>query len=180
MKHHPPHGHLRIQELLQMPTDAFPFPVFIRGQQELVSALESVLEFLHHLFLILRHHIQGFEVVGRVDAEIGPLFRLVGGWNFAGVVGEIAHVAHGGLHPEVLGQKSPDGAGLGGALDDHQGVRHRRWIRPVDPLYRIGAPFGATFRETAAGGRRLNPTSAPLQSASTPDPSLWLPTSVCS
>ena len=46
---------------------------------------------------------------------------------------------HRGFHPEVLGQKAADGAGLGGALNDDEGVTHRLAINR-SPLYRIQGP----------------------------------------
>ena len=42
VEHHPLNGHLRIKELQQVPTDRFPFPVFVCGQQQLICALEGV------------------------------------------------------------------------------------------------------------------------------------------
>ena len=47
---------------------------------------------------------------------------------------------HRGLHPEILGQEATNGAGLRGALDDDQRVRHRQ-AKNRFPLYRIAGPF---------------------------------------
>jgi hypothetical protein len=44
-------GTLGASSCEQVPADAFPFPVFVRGQQQAVGALEGVFEFFHHLFL---------------------------------------------------------------------------------------------------------------------------------
>jgi hypothetical protein len=54
-------------------------------------------------------------------------------------------MAHRRLHPEVPGQEAPDGAGLGGALNDDEGVTHRQ-VDDRIPLYRIGRPMGREQR----------------------------------
>ena len=61
----------------------------------------------------------------------------MGGGDLTGVIGEVTHVAHRGLHPEVLRQEAPDGAGLGGTLDDDQRVGHGQVVNRF-LLYRIG------------------------------------------
>ena len=101
--------------------------------------VEHVLELIDHLFLVLRHHVERFEVVGGVDAEVGPLLSLVGRRDLTGVVGQVTHMPHRGLHPEILGQEATNGAGLRGALNDDQGVRHRQ-AKNRFPLYRIAGP----------------------------------------
>ena len=137
VKHHALHGHLGAKQLQQVPADALPFPVFVRGQQQLVGALEGVLELLHDLFLVLRHHVKGLEGIGGVDAEVGPLLALVGRRNLTGVVGQVAHVPHGGFHLEVLGKEAADGAGLRRTFNNDQGVTHRPATYRF-PLYRTG------------------------------------------
>ena len=137
VEHHPLDLHLGGEELEQVPADAFALPVFVRGQQQSLGALEGILELLDHLLLVLRHHVEGLEVVGGVHAQVGPLLALVGRRDLAGVVGKIPDMAHGGLHAEVLRQVPPDGFGLGRALDNDQGVRHRNAGNRF-PLYRIG------------------------------------------
>ena len=154
VEHHPFHRHLRCQQLQQVPADALAFAVFVRSQQQLIRPLEGVLQFFDHLFLVLRHHVERLEVLGGVDAEVCPLLALVGGWNLAGVVRQVAHMPHRGLHTERLGQKATDGAGLGGALDDDQGVSQRKGGRPLPSL---------SHRSTGRDRRR----AAPLQSAAT-------------
>ena len=156
---HAPHGHLGVEQLAQVPADALPLPILVRGQQEAIGALEGVLELLDHLFLVLRHHVERSEVVGGVHAEVRPLLALLGHRDLAGVVRQIAHVAHRGLHPEFLGQEGADGAGLGGAFDDHQCVGHTRRVDTV--LFFIApAGSGGTGRRRrhlpASGGGRYS------------------------
>ena len=126
VEHHPLDRHLGVEQLQQMPADRFPLAVFIRGQEQFISALEGVLELLDDLFLVLRHHIEGLEVVFGVDPGLGPLLRLMARRDLAGVVGQVPHMAHGGLHPERPRQEAADCAGLGGALNNDEGVGHRR------------------------------------------------------
>lgn len=126
VEHHPLDRHLGVEQLLQVPADALPLPVLVGGQQQLISSLEGLLQLLDNLFLVLGNHIERFELLGRVDAEIGPLLPFVGGRNLAGVVGQVTHMAHRRLDTEILRQVAADGAGLGGALDDDQRVRHRQ------------------------------------------------------
>ena len=109
-----------------MPADAFSLAVFIRCQQQLFSTFQRILELAHRLFLVLRHHIQGLEVGFGVDTEIGPFLSFGRSRNLAGVVGQVAYVAHGRLDLEILWQKAANGAGLRGAFNDDEGVRHRR------------------------------------------------------
>ena len=141
VEHHPLHRHRGGEELEQVPADALAFAVLVRGQEQAISALECVLELLDHLFLVLRHHVQRFEVLLGVDAEVGPLLSFLGGGDLAGAVGQVAHMAHGRLDPEGLGQEAPDGAGLGGALDDDQGVGHGMAVNR-SLLYRINGQAG--------------------------------------
>jgi len=123
-----------------MPADAFSFTVFVRRQQQLVCTLQGVLEFTDRLFLVLRHHVKGLEVGFGVHAEIGPLLPLGRRWNLTGVVGEVAHVTHGRLDLESLGQEAADGAGLRRAFNDDERVRHRRAMNRAPSLSHRPAP----------------------------------------
>ena len=123
---HPLHRNLRRQQLQQVPADAFPLAVFVGGQQQLIRTLQRILQFTHHLFLVLRHHVQGLEVGFGVDTEVGPFLTLGGRRDLAGVVGEIPHMAHGRLDLEPLRKEAANGAGLRGAFNNDEGVRHRR------------------------------------------------------
>ena len=136
---HPLHRHLGAEQLQQVPADRFALPVFVRGQQQPVGTLEGVLELLDHLFFVLRHHVEGLEIAGGVHAQVCPLLALMGRRNLAGVIGQVADMAHGGLHLEVLRKEAANGAGLRWALDNHQGVTHRPAHNRI-PLYRIHRP----------------------------------------
>ncbi len=120
VEHHPTHLDLGGQHLAQVPRDAFAFPVFVGGEQELVGVLEQVLELLDHLLLVGGHHIERLEVLGDVDAEAGPLLSFVFGGDVGGLVGKIANVAHRCRHAIPAGQKLLDGLRFGGRFDDYQ------------------------------------------------------------
>ena len=135
VEHHPLDRNLRVQELQQVPADGLTFPVFVGREEQLISAFKGVLQFFDRLLLVLRNHVERFEILGRVHAEVRPLLALVGRGDLAGVVGQVAHVPHRGLNLEVLRQEPADGAGLGGAFNDDEGVRHRQAVNRF-PLYR--------------------------------------------
>ena len=124
VKHHALHRHLRRQQLEEVPTDAFAFPVFVRRQEQLISTLEGVLEFANRLLLVLRDHVQRLEIRVGVHTEVGPFLPLGRCRNLAGVVGKVADMPHGGFDFESLGKEATDGLGLRGALNDDEGVRH--------------------------------------------------------
>ena len=94
VEHHPLDRNLRVQELQQVPADGLTFPVFVRREEQLIGAFEGVLQFFDRLLLVLRNHVERFEIFGRVHAEVRPLLALVGRGDLAGVVGQVAHVPH--------------------------------------------------------------------------------------
>ena len=126
VEHHPLDRNLGVQQLQQVPADRFPFAVFIRREQQLIGRFERVLELFDDLLFVFGNHIERFKVFLGVDAGLGPLLSLVARGDLAGVVGEVAHMAHRCLHTEGARQEAADGAGLRGALDDDEGVGHRR------------------------------------------------------
>ena len=126
VEHHALHRHLGVQQLQQVPADRFPFAVFIGCEQQLIGDFEGVLELFDDLFLVFGNHIERFEIFFSVDAGLGPFLSLVARRDLTGVVGEVAHMAHRRLHAEGAWQEAADGAGLRGALDDDEGVGHRR------------------------------------------------------
>ncbi len=120
VKGYPLDGDLGLQDLQQMPADGFSLTVLIRGQQDLVSLLEQLLEFGDPLLGILGHHINGLILRVRIDAQTGPGFLLVFGRNFRGRAGQIPDMAITGGNFEFLAQKTGDGPGLGRGFDDDQ------------------------------------------------------------
>ncbi len=122
VEHQALHRNLGLEQLQQVPAYGFPLPIFIGGQKKLVGGFEGVLQFPHHLLLLPGHHVKALEPVCRVDPQLCPGRPLVTGGDLTGAVGEITHMAHGGVHLEASGQEASDGFGLGGALDDDEGL----------------------------------------------------------
>ena len=165
VEHHPLDRHLGGQQLQEMPTDAFAFPVFVSRQQELVHPLEGILQLANDFFLVLRDHVERLKVSLCVDAKIGPLLPLVRRRDLARIVGQVAHVAHRGLHPVSLGEETTDGAGLRGALDDDQGVRHRREVTVpffIAPSLQVGRMAQISNVETGQSGSAATVTRTGL------------------
>jgi hypothetical protein len=142
VEHHPVVRNLRLQLFEQVPGDGLAFAVFISGQQQFVSALEQVLELRYLLALVVRHDIEGLEVVVHVDAEPGPRLLAVLGGNLRCLVGHVPDVADAGLNDVAVAQIARDRAGLGRRLDDHQPGA-------------VTAPGGSTPRRPAARTGRL-------------------------
>ena len=51
VKHHPLHRNLGGQQLQQVPADAFPFAIFVRGQQQLIRTFKASLSSRTTFFL---------------------------------------------------------------------------------------------------------------------------------
>ena len=106
--------------------------------------------------LVGRHDVQRLEIVVDIDAEPGPLERLVLGGDLLRVAGQVAHVAHRRLHPVTGRQERADGARLGGRLHDHQrpsaALERADRCRPASPAG-CRARFGSAT--TAAGAAAL-------------------------
>ena len=145
-----------------MPADAFPFPVFVSGQQKLIHSFESVLEFPNNLFLVFRHHVKRLEIGVGVDTEICPFLTFLRRRNLTGIVRQIAHMAHGGLHAVALGEETTDGACLRGALDDDQCVRHGREV--TVPFF-IAPTIHLQRKHTFFPSRRRPDSATPLKSS---------------
>ena len=125
VKHHPLDRHLGGEQLQQMPADALPFAVLVRGEQQLFGSLEGVLQLADDLFLVLRDHIEGLEIGLGVHAKIRPFLTFCRSGDLTGVVGQIANMTHRRFNLEPLRQEAADGSGLRGAFNDDEGVRQR-------------------------------------------------------
>ena len=103
-----------------MPSDGFAFPVFVGGQIHSVHAAGQLFEAVDVLALVFVHHIDGFEVVIHIYAEARPRLALVAGGYLGCSFGQVADVADGRLHDEVVAQVARDGSGLGGGFYDDE------------------------------------------------------------
>jgi hypothetical protein len=92
VKHHPPHRHLRVEHLEEVPGDRFPLPVLIGGEIQLTGFLEETAQFADLLLLLAGDDVEGLEAVVHVDAEPGPLLLLVGLGDVVGPARQVADV----------------------------------------------------------------------------------------
>ena len=120
-KDHPLHGHLRLQQLAEMPADALPFAVFVRRKNQDLGPFQRRLQLPDERLLFLRDHVVRLELRFGVDAESRPrlaLLHLRG--DLGGARRKIADVAHAGHHSVVAAQILADLSRLGRRFDDHQ------------------------------------------------------------
>ncbi len=121
MEDHPPHGDLRLEHLEQMPGDGLSLAVFIRREQELVGALQELLERRDVRLAVRRHQIDGREVVGDIDGVgVDVLVALAQLLLQLARDGQVTDVTDGGFHDKALPQILLDGGGFGRGLDDDE------------------------------------------------------------
>jgi hypothetical protein len=85
-------GHLGLERLEQVPGDGLALAVLIGGEEELVRALEQVLELGDLRLLVGADDVQRLEVVVDVDAEPRPRLALVLRRHVSGVARQVADV----------------------------------------------------------------------------------------
>ena len=68
VEHHPLHGHVRLEHLEHVPADRLALAILVGREDELVGALERLLQLGDDLLLVGVHHVAGVEVVVGVDA----------------------------------------------------------------------------------------------------------------
>ena len=127
---HPLHHHALggFDGLQQVPADGLSFAVRVGRENQLVGLLGGGPQLLHHLLFGGGDFVDLLEAVGDVD-DLDLLPALL--HHFLG--GEVADVAHAGLHFVALAQVLLDGLGFRGAFDNHQlrhGSLHRVSIIP--------------------------------------------------
>ena len=119
VEHHAANGHLRLQDLEEVPRDGFTLAVLIGCEEEFVGLLQELPQF-GDLFLLVRvHHVIGFKAIIHVDSEAAerPFFHVFG--QFGGLR-EVTDVADGGGHVVVGTQVSLDGGCFRRRLHDHE------------------------------------------------------------
>ena len=124
VEHHALDRHGRRQHLGEVPRDRLALAVLVRGEIQLVRALQQFLEVGHHRLLRRRHHVERLEAVVHVDAEARPRLALVGGRDLVGAARQVADVADRRLDDEVGPQHAADGARLGRRLHDDECLTH--------------------------------------------------------
>ena len=136
VEHHPLDRHLGAEDLLEVPGDGLALAVLVRGEVELVGLLQELLQALDLVLLVGGDDVERLEVVLGVDAQAGPLLLLVGLGHVGGVAGQVADVTDGRLDGEVVAEEARDGAGLGGGLDDDEGIGHGGKLKRRPPRNR--------------------------------------------
>ena len=121
VEHQPMDRHLRLEQLVEMPTDGLAFAVFVRRQIQVFGLLDQPLELADLGRLAGRDDIERIEILVDIHAQPRPGLIAIFVGNLAGPLRQIADVADAGLDREPAAQKLADRAGLGGRLDDHQG-----------------------------------------------------------
>ena len=125
---HAAHGDLRLEHLEQVPGDGLALAVLVRGEEQLGSVLELLLQLRNRRLLIGMHDVEGGEAVVGVDGVLRPglLAQTLG--EFRCPAGEIAHVADRRLDPEIPGSPTVEVAldrlGLRRRLDDDEHTLH--------------------------------------------------------
>ena len=108
---------VRARRLDQVPGDRLPLAVGVGRQVDLARLLDALLELLDELGLVPRHQVLRREVVVDVDPERA--------------LGQVADVAHRGLHGVAAAQILADRPRLGRRLDDDQPAA--TWTRKRQP-----------------------------------------------
>ena len=107
VEQHPRHrqGFRGLDGLQQMPGDGLPFSIRVSGEDQFIGALGRGPQLRHHFGL------------GRADL----VFLLKSVFDVhAELLGQVADMAHRGLHRVALAQVLGDGLGLRGAFDDDE------------------------------------------------------------
>jgi hypothetical protein len=143
-------GHLGLQQLGQMPADAFPLAVFVGGENQLLSIFERVLQFLDDFFALLGHDVQRLELALDVHSQLGPRLLLDFDGNVQSALRQVADVPHAGHHDVVFAEIPADLLRLGGRFDDHQSLErftcHRGVYSVNDSVVERGESAGLSAR----------------------------------
>ena len=116
---HPAHGHLRLQDLEQVPGDRLALAVFVRREQQLVGALERPLQLRHLGLLVGIDEVQRLEVVLDRDAH-RPVLRSHLLRDVRRTVRKVADMADARLDDVLAPEVARDRPCLRRALHDYE------------------------------------------------------------
>ena len=119
-----PHGDLGLEDLQEVPGDGLALAILIGCEVELRGLREQGLELLDLLAPALGQDVERLEAVLDIHRRARPLLPPVGIRDLRGALRQIAHVPDRGLDGVVIPEELGDGAGLGGGLDDDEGLAH--------------------------------------------------------
>ena len=117
-------GHLRVQDLEQVPRDGLSLTILIRREIELVGILQQLLQMADVVLLLGADDVERLEVVLGVDTESRPRFALVLLGNICCVARQIPDVPDRRLDLVLVAEIARDRACFGWRLDDDQGASH--------------------------------------------------------
>ena len=140
---HPPHRHLGLQHLDEVPGDRLAFAVLVRCEEELVRGGEPLLEVGDDLLLPGIDDVVRLEVLRDVHPERAEPLAL-GLGNVSGPIGKVANVADARPDGVVAPEVTLDGSRLRRRLHDDEALAHRRnTLAPVSTV--AGARYSAAW-----------------------------------
>jgi hypothetical protein len=163
----PPDGHLRIQDLAQVPADRFAFPVGVRGQEHFACVPHGGAQVTDPARLVAGDDVIRSEAVVDIDAHPAPRLVLDACGDLARVVGQVPDVADAGLDAIPVTEQTRERPRLGRRFDDEKRLTrgHRssvtgrmgRTSRPHPPRFPVlprSGPPSRRFRARSASGRK--------------------------
>ena len=130
VEHHPPHRHLRLQLLEQVPGDRLALAVLVRREQELVGVPQLALELGDDALLVRVDDVLRLEALldrRRRACRTSLRFSLR---DLRGPLGQVADVPDARLDHVIRAQVAGDGLGLGRRFDDDERLGHRDTLAP--------------------------------------------------
>ena len=115
---HPFDRYFGLQHFVEMPADALAFPVFVRGQNQLVRVFERGAQFGDDLFLGGRDDVERIEILLHIHSQSCPRLFFYFGRNLTGRGRQVADMAHTGFDHIAFGQEVADGFRFGGRFDN--------------------------------------------------------------
>ena len=113
-EHHPLDGDFRLQQVGEVPANAFAFAVFVCRQNEFVGPLERSFQFRDRFLFLGGHQVERGEVLFDIHAEGRPAHRFHLGGDISGLLRQVANVPHAGQDLVIAAEEAANLLGLGG------------------------------------------------------------------
>ena len=114
VEHDPLDRALGLEHLAEMPADGLAFAIGVGSQQHFRRVLDGRLQLPDPRLPVRRHDVVRLEAIVHVHTDAAPGLLLDGLGHLAGVLGQIPHVPHAGLDPELVAQEPGQRLGLSG------------------------------------------------------------------
>ena len=118
VEHDAANGHLRFQQLEEMPADGLTLPVRIGRKKNFRCALQGCLHVTDGTLTVRRDDVIRLEIVLNVHCHRTPFLVFDRFRHLAGVVRKVAYVADACHDAIPVSQKAGKGPGLRGGFDD--------------------------------------------------------------